>query len=428
MILLTCDHKRRELASLKKLKLTLENKGIKVKIINKHLAVKAYNLYKPKIITIPHCNNYLFDTVKNLHKKVKLIVLPSESAIFVDKFIEMIFLNKFENYSRKSNHNKTDLIFTHSEHTSKILKKKNSVKPDLCSSGFIHYEYWNNNKYKNSNKYKNIGIALTLINPFMYYKNKSFLVNYHHISEEIKYFKNPWRINEITLGLYYNTIIFEILKNLPKNYKINIRLHPLDFDFNWKKIFKNKKNISIDTQSEISEWINNQDLIISTFSAINIDSYVFKKPHISLINMIPKHILNYSAYDAFSVKDYKETYSYKPKNMKELIKIVKRAKFKKNLIMSKKLEKYYKFPYKISPVNAVANELEKQYKNTSYSFSPVKINKNNIAKYFYYFPFLYFYLSEIKIFFNRFNQGGYFSSFTRIFFSIPRYIYSIFRK
>ena len=223
------------------MKLNLENKGIRVKIINKHLTVKAYNLYKPKIITIPHCNTYLFNAVKNLHKKVKLVVLPSESAIFVDKFIEMIFLNKFENYSRKSNHNKTDLIFTHSEHTSKILKKKNSIKPDLCSSGFIHYEYWNNNKYKNSNKYKNIGIALTLVNPFMYYKNKNFLVNYYHISEEIKYFKNPWRINEITLGLYYNTIIFEILKNLPKNYKINIRLHPLDFDFNWKKFLKIKK-------------------------------------------------------------------------------------------------------------------------------------------------------------------------------------------
>ena len=193
----------------------------------------------------------------------------------------------------------------------------------------------------------------------MYYKNKNFLVNYYHISEEIKYFKNPWRINEITLGLYYNTIIFEILKNLQKNYKINIRLHPMDFDFNWKKIFKNKKNISIDTQSEISEWINNQDLIISTFSAINIDSYVFKKPHISLVNMIQNIFLDYSAYDAFSVKDYKETYSYKPKNMKELIKIVKTAKFKKNLIMSKKLEKYSKFPYKISPVNAVTNELRK---------------------------------------------------------------------
>ena len=53
MILLTCDHPKRELANLKKLKLTLENRGIKVKIINKHLTVKAYNLYKPKIITIP---------------------------------------------------------------------------------------------------------------------------------------------------------------------------------------------------------------------------------------------------------------------------------------------------------------------------------------------------------------------------------------
>ena len=96
--------------------------------------------------------------------------------------------------------------------------------------------------------------------------------------------------------------------------------------------------------------------------------------------------------------------------------------------MSKKLEKYYKFPYKISPVNAVADELEKQYKNSSYKFSPIKINTNNFEKYFYYFPLLHFYMSEMKIFFNRFNHLGYFSSFTKIFFSIPRYIYAIFRK
>ena len=164
------------------------------------------------------------------------------------------------------------------------------------------------------------------------------------------------------MGLYYNTLIFEILKKLPKNYKVNIRLHPLDINFDWKEIFEKTKNISIDTQSEISEWINNQDLIISTFSAMNIDSYVFKKPHISLINMLPKNILDYSAYNAFSVKDYKETYSYKPKNMKELIKIIRKAKFKKNVIMNKKLEKYYKFPNKISPVNAVADELENNIK------------------------------------------------------------------
>ena len=61
--------------------------------------------------------------------------------------------------------------------------------------------------------------------------------------------ENKWN----TLGLYYNTIIFEILKNLPKNYKINIRLHPMDFDFNWKKIFKNKKNISIDKERNLMD-------------------------------------------------------------------------------------------------------------------------------------------------------------------------------
>ena len=53
-----------------------------------------------------------------------------------------------------------------------------------------------------------ISELLTLVNPFMYYKNRNFLLNYYRASEVNKYFKNPWRINEIALGLYYNTLIF----------------------------------------------------------------------------------------------------------------------------------------------------------------------------------------------------------------------------
>ena len=107
--------------------------------------------------------------------------------------------------------------------------------------------------------------------------------------------------------------------------------------------------------------------------------------------------------------------------MKELIKIIRKAKFKKNVIMNKKLEKYYKFPNKISPVNAVADELEKQYKNSSYKFSPIKINTKNFEKYFYYFPLLHFYMSEMKIFLIDLIIG-YFSSFTKIFFNSTLYI------
>ena len=52
MILLTCDHPKRELKDLIKLQKILRINNIKSKIINKALITKAYNLYKPKIITV----------------------------------------------------------------------------------------------------------------------------------------------------------------------------------------------------------------------------------------------------------------------------------------------------------------------------------------------------------------------------------------
>ena len=104
MILLTCDHPKRELRSLKKLKKKLEQKKIKFKIINKALIIKAYNLYKPKLITIPHSLKYLIHPINVLKNKVKIIVIPTESCIMVDKFIKMQYCNIFSNHKKPSNH------------------------------------------------------------------------------------------------------------------------------------------------------------------------------------------------------------------------------------------------------------------------------------------------------------------------------------
>ena len=101
MILLTCDHPRREFSVLTELKKKIIKKGINCKIINKGLILQAYNLYKPKLITIPHSLNNFYNTINILNKKVDLIVLPSESCGFIDKFIEMQYCNIFTGFKKK---------------------------------------------------------------------------------------------------------------------------------------------------------------------------------------------------------------------------------------------------------------------------------------------------------------------------------------
>ena len=124
MILLTCDHPKREIFYLKKLQQKLRKNNINCKIINKGLLVKAYNLYKPKIITIPHSLGNFLNPIDQLNKNVIFAMIPTESSIFNNKFIELFFCNKFNNTILPSNHNKVDVFFTHSKFVSHILEKK----------------------------------------------------------------------------------------------------------------------------------------------------------------------------------------------------------------------------------------------------------------------------------------------------------------
>ena len=76
------------------------------------------------------------------------------------------------------------------------------------------------------------------------------------------------------------------------------------------------KNLSIDNNSRLDTWMSKQDLIISCISFINVDTYIRKIPHISLIEMMPdqfflKHI-------TYIPKEFIEPNSYKPKNLDEL--------------------------------------------------------------------------------------------------------------
>ena len=98
MILIICDHKKRELAIQQKLAKHLEEKNLECKIVNKHLVLKYYNYFKPKIIIFPHANGYLSKVINLLDKKVIKILMPTEHCAFVDKFIDMHYLNNFQKW------------------------------------------------------------------------------------------------------------------------------------------------------------------------------------------------------------------------------------------------------------------------------------------------------------------------------------------
>ncbi len=432
MILLTCDHPRRELRSLNRLKEKLLEQNIKCIIINKALIIKAYNLYKPKLITIPHTLNYLIHPINVLKDKVKIIVIPTESCIMVDKFIKMQYCNIFSNHSKPSNHKKVDYFFTQSKFTSNYLKKNKLIKKNLIPTGFLYFDYWYkkklNNKIKDNYK-KKIGIALTNELPLRFYDSKNFVKNFKKSHESTDYFENKWRLKQFNLDLFILSAIFKLVDKLPKDYQINIRPHPLDSQTKLNEVFRENPNVVIDNNSELQEWICSKDIIISTFSSIYIDTYIFKKPHISLINLIPNIFLNFKAYNSHSYKDYFEFFSNKPKNFNLAIKMIKKIRFQRNIKFEKKILKYYNFPNKKDAASIMSENLIKIHKKENKVFKHIVFNKKqkimndflgvNIAS------FLMFYLSEIKLYFHPHTNKSYYSKFTFLTMKIPYLIYKL---
>ena len=128
MILLVCDKPKREFFILNQLKNKLLSIGIKSIIINKHLLIKAYNYYKPKIITVPHCKSYLRNPVMKLNKHVKIIMIPTEHSLLKDIFVDQQYFGPEKIKLKNHAIYRLDKILTQSKYINKILRKKKSYQ------------------------------------------------------------------------------------------------------------------------------------------------------------------------------------------------------------------------------------------------------------------------------------------------------------
>ena len=376
MILLVCDHMKREKYNLETLKKKLNKINIQVKIINKHSILRAYNYYKPKIIVFPHARLFLAENINRLHKKVKLVLIPSEHCALRVDFIKLHYCGYLKDYNIKSSHNKMDHIFVQGPYIKKHLIKNNYIKKEkIIVSGHLHYDFWSKSRVKKNNEKKNIGIALANVLATRQQKNKNLLKSLFLLNNNIVFVKNYWRLLQLNYDFYYLCLVFDVIKNLIKNFKISLRSHVVDVESKFD--FIKSKNFSQSIDENSYEWIKKQDIIISSVSFMNIDAYVFKKPHISLFNLIPKEFI-FKAYKSFTYRVFKEPNSFKPKSLEELFKNIKKIKFKKNTNLDNKLKAFYNFPYKQSPSDIMANKLNEIYLTSDHKFKYVELKKDKI--------------------------------------------------
>jgi hypothetical protein len=410
VILLVCDHKKREMESLKQLKAALKIKNIKAEIINKHCIIKAYNYYKPIIITFPHCNQYLANTINILGDNVKKILLPTEHCAFVEKFLEVQYLGLIKSNKLRNVINKMDYIFSQSEYTKKFLLKRTKLKNyQITNSGHLYYNNWTFIKPKNK-KITKIGIALTNEYILRRYKDKNYLKNLYQANENFDLKENYWRLKQMNFDQYYFCLIFDLINKLSKNYKVDIRTHVVDSESNFE--FLENKNIKISKRKlSTRDWIVKQDLIISSVSFMNVDSYIYRKPHISLSKLIPNEFY-FNAYKTFSYNQFPEMNSFKPSSVEELLKLTKKAKFKMNRKVDHSLKKFFSFPYKEKPVSIISNKLSdivtknsnKKFKRI-FSIKEIKLSKIIGSKTTILLSYLF---SQIKLYLRKNTNNSYF--------------------
>lgn len=374
MILLVCDHAKRELVHLKLLKKKLNSLNIKSVIINKHSVLRAYNYYKPKIIIFPHSRLYLSKNIDKLYKKVILILIPSEHCALNVNFIKLHYCGYFNNNNIRSSHKKMDYVFVQGPFIKKHLIKNKYIKKDkIIVSGHLHYDFWAKSFEKKDKQIKNIGIALTNEMATKRHENKNFLKTLFLLNNEIEFYKNNWRLLQMNYDFYYVCLVFDIIKKLINNFKVSLRTHVVDVESKFD--FIDSENFNHTNKENSFEWIKKQDLIISSTSFMNIDAYVFKKPHISLSKLIPNEFI-FKAYKSFTYREFPEPNSFKPKTLNEFFKKIKSIKFKKNKKLDIKLSSFYNYPYKKKPIDIIGDELFKIQSKKNYKFDYILLDKD----------------------------------------------------
>lgn len=168
---------------------------------------------------------------------------------------------------------------------------------------------------------------------------------------------------------YYKDLVLEIAKNLP-NEKIIMRPHPSENIEMWKELTKEYKNIEVNNEDTIVEWITKSKLLIQYASTSAIQANILGKPVFSLIPELPE---NLKSLDLLHSKEVSTIY----KNVNDLVKgcqelcsnpesfIIKQHEFLDQIIYSR---------YSVDSSKRIIDEIENLLINLkfkkNYNFGP----------------------------------------------------------
>ena len=406
-VLIISDNQFRDIVQNKLLAEYIKSKGLNVKIYSKSIYRTATELLKPQLVIIPRITDD-FDDIFKLKKKhnFKLFFIPCEHGAGN----ELRILSFIKSYSNKNSPNENhikklkniDKICVPSDFYKNILLENNLFSNDkILVSGTINSDLWFKKIRKffinrNINKKKTIGIATS-------FKSFMFTSKYESIQKAIysinrfpkkgeNNFENQKEDLYFLLHEMYQFMIYSKIINDNKNLNFSIRVHPGENIKNIKYLSKDVKNISIDRNPILNDWISNQKIILTFSSTLLFDAYYSKIPICSLSKLVPPDFV-----DIVEIikKPLNTEFALQPKDFESLYKMLNAEYIDFDEIFNKERKmnienlsvKNFNFPRNDTAFKIVGNEVIKF----------VESKKNSpFMKFYFYFKIMIINLKQIK--------------------------------
>tara|TARA_A100001015_G_scaffold316202_1_gene429881 strand:- start:2866 stop:4179 length:1314 start_codon:yes stop_codon:yes gene_type:complete len=328
--------KQRELLSKLLLSLEAASRGNDVFIgrINSFL---MRNFFQPGIVHMKSITpgQSRINELTYLKKKNFLITSQDEENGFIDYDTNY----KDYRYSKKTL-SLVDKVFSWGPFDYRnICNNYPSFKKKIVKSGNPRIDFWRNDFKKFYKKIKYIKQN----NYILFSTNFDYVCSHRSIEEEIKFHKNSgyfkrglkekdilrWAKNSKILFSYFKKLVIKISKKY-KNKIIIVRPHPVDDIKKWKNHFKGFKNIFVNSDGFISDWIYKSKLVIHTGCTGGFEASARGKRTLSYYPIKIRHGHPYA--DILSTKIYNE---------KNIMNEINKAYLKKNSIF--KINKNLKF-------------------------------------------------------------------------------------
>ena len=415
-ILIVNDNRYREQFSTELLSGYLK-KNLTVRVVSKSIFRTAIQLLRPQAVVVPRVQTDFHDIFDFKERyKFQLFFTPvehsggNESGIlsFLKSYVKKNTLD--ENHSKKLKLN-INKVFVSGEFYKDILLKHNLFNENqIIITGTPSSDLWFKDinlifkKYEDTKK-RTIGIA-TSFKSFMFgtqFQNvqhaihdissyKANLISDGPKKNQVDFNKQKSHVSFLWYEMYQFMVINKIISD-NKNLNFSIRPHPMENIKNSKYYEKVTKNLSVDRNLILNEWISNQKMILSFGSTLLYDSYFSGIPCYSLRKFMPNHITD-------MLDDYlKPVYSnfpFQPENFDQLYEIINSNEIKDDQYFTKYSETKIKetslpafnFPRKEKAYKIIGDEI----KNNLILKKETFLNK--ILLHFYSFVI---FLKQIKI-------------------------------